>query len=389
MTSRLLEEYHILNTIIEQDKRVSSFKYALLRGTIDICQQKSHLEVEKDGRIWYPLGLLVEKWIFYYYPIFDSEFFIPQLNGEKGLKEDSKNISFRKPLTEIIDYYRMRGGMSVFYTDYQKGSVPDELQNTMRDLIKKIRWAIIDGPFQHLGYSHYGSYYSVFDWDRLRLTLPKKAVSPEYMIIHCGKFSISFEIAQLFKYFGSFILGEGSILNKWADFTVQISKTQGLGINREQILDILSTGPDTGREQVTVVTKVYDAMIQDNGSIPCVWSGYSLKSWKDIHIDHMLPFSIWKNNDLWNLIPTKNSINSKKSAGVPSPDFIIKRQDVICWYWERLAEVYPDMFHQEIIASLSGIRTTGQQEWIEPAFSGLVEKSRYLIDIRGYSAWFL
>lgn len=35
MTSQLFDEYHILNTIIEQDKQVSSFKYALLRGTIE------------------------------------------------------------------------------------------------------------------------------------------------------------------------------------------------------------------------------------------------------------------------------------------------------------------------------------------------------------------
>jgi hypothetical protein len=61
MTSWLLDEYQILNTIIEQDKHVSSFKYALLRVTIEICPQYAHLEEETDGRIWYPLGLLVEK----------------------------------------------------------------------------------------------------------------------------------------------------------------------------------------------------------------------------------------------------------------------------------------------------------------------------------------
>jgi hypothetical protein len=389
MTSQLLDEYHILNTIIEQDKRVSSFKYALLRGTIEICQQYAHLEEETSDRVWYPLGLLVEKWIFYYYPIFESEFFIPQLNGEKGLDQDSKNISFRKPLSEIIEYYRTRGGISVFYSDYRKGNIPENLQETMRDLIRKIRWAIIDGPFQHLGHSQYDSYYSVFDWDRGRLHLPKTPISPEYLISYCGRYSVSPDLALLFKYFGSFILGEGSILNKWAEFTTQIGKAQGLSITREQMLNILGTGPDTEREQIQRVTRIYDTLISRQGEIPCVWSGHPLKTRGDIHIDHMLPFSLWKNNDLWNLMPAKTSVNAQKSDKIPSPDFITSRQEVICRYWETLEGAYPDTFQQEIVSSLTGRRTTAHQDWIQPAFSGLLEKSRYLIDIRGYTAWAL
>jgi len=85
MDPRLLETYHTLNTIIEQDRAVTSFKYALLRGTIEICQQYSHLAEPEGDRVWYPLGLLIERWIVYYYPLFESESFVPQLNGEKNL----------------------------------------------------------------------------------------------------------------------------------------------------------------------------------------------------------------------------------------------------------------------------------------------------------------
>jgi len=389
MTSQLLDEYHILNTIIEQDKRVSSFKYALLRGTIENCQQYAHLEEEYDNKIWYPLGLLIEKWIFYYYPIFDSEFFIPQLNGEKALEEESKKVSFRKPLTEIIDYYRSRGGITVFYSEYRKGTIPDELDITIKDLIRKIRWAIIDGPFKHLGYSHYRSQYMVFDWDHRKLHLPKTPVSPEYLILYLGKYSISPDMALLFKHFGSFILGDGSILNKWAEVTTRLGEKQGLLITHEQVLNVLTACPDIEREQKSIVSRKYSAMIRESGSIPCVWSGYPLKNSEDIHIDHMLPFSIWKNNDLWNLMPARNSVNAKKSDRVPSPDFIISRKDVIFRYWESLVETYPDLFHQEIGSSLTGTRDYSTGNWNNVAFSGLVEKSKYLIDTRGYPAWTL
>ncbi|MBN1168078.1 MAG: hypothetical protein JXA44_13265 [Methanospirillaceae archaeon] len=289
MSSSLLDEYHTLNTIIEQDKRVSSFKYALLRAAIEICQQYDHLEEQKGDRVWYPIGLLIERWIFYYFPIFASDVFIPQLNGEKDLDYEKKHISFRSPLSDIIkNYSRQGGGITEFYADYRKGTIPDDLQETMRDLIRKMRKAIIEGPFEHLGQSQSGTKdakFLVFDWDHERFRLPISPVNPEYLILHCGTFSFSKNLADLFKYFGSFILGEGSILNKWAQFTTQIGKAQGLSISREQMLQVLSSSPNTER-QVHLATQFYRDLLNRTGEVCCVWSGYPIRSDSDLHIDH-------------------------------------------------------------------------------------------------------
>ncbi|WP_048145888.1 HNH endonuclease domain-containing protein [Methanoplanus limicola] len=57
-------------------------------------------------------------------------------------------------------------------------------------------------------------------------------------------------------------------------------------------------------------------------------------------VDHMIPFSVWKNNDLWNLLPALNSVNSKKSDKIPSPALIEKRSDAITGYWDILHEKY-------------------------------------------------
>lgn len=53
-----------------------------LRGVIEICQQSSHLREDDGDQVSFPLGLLVEKWLLYYYPIFAAPTFIPQKNGE-------------------------------------------------------------------------------------------------------------------------------------------------------------------------------------------------------------------------------------------------------------------------------------------------------------------
>lgn len=70
---------------------------------------KPFIEIKKNV-VEIPLGLLIEKWMIYYYPILDSDVLIPQINGE-NLK-----IAFQNVLP-IINYYNKFGGLSAFYND--------------------------------------------------------------------------------------------------------------------------------------------------------------------------------------------------------------------------------------------------------------------------------
>src|SRR5262249_27309208 len=48
--------------------------------------------------------------------------------------------------------------------------------------------------------------------------------------------------------------------------------------------------------------------LQTSGiGLVCVWTHKPLTG--NFDIDHCLPFSIWPNNDLWNLVPTSPTIN--------------------------------------------------------------------------------
>jgi len=386
MEARLLDEYHTLNTIIEQDRTVTTFKYALLRGTIEVCQQYSHLAEAEGDRVWYPLGLLIERWILYYYPIFENERFIPQLNGERDQVGGSKNIQFRWELTEIIDHYREYGGISAFYTDFRKGALPPDLQDTMRNLIQKVRQAITQGPIRHLGFSQHHKHNAVFGWDGARICLPHGAVSSIDLIFGCGRFSLHRDLESLFKYFGSFIIGEGTLLNKWAEFTENIAKAQGQIVERREMLDILCRSPATER-QTQEASRFYHQLLADSDGLSCVWSGESIKSHNKLHIDHLLPFSLWKNNDFWNLVPVQAAVNLRKHDAIPSPLLLRKRKEIIMTYWERLADSYADTFSREMRSALVGSTAPIEEEMMETAFENLVGKSTYLIEIRGCTPW--
>lgn len=102
----------------------------------------------------------------------------------------------------------------------------------------------------------------------------------------------------------------------------------------------------------------------------------------------MIPFSVWKNNDLWNLLPSSDAVNAKKRDKIPTPEFIEQRKAAITRTWDLLRAEYPKRFDREIGLSLVGT-TTLPSGWHDVAFEHLMEKCDYLINVRGYYAWSL
>lgn len=94
--------FYNIGKIIERDSKTTTYKYALLRGVIDIIQDNSPFISIVDGRAVIPTGLLIEKWLLYYYPIFESKIFIPQING-------GVNLAFSSEILSLIESYKSRG----------------------------------------------------------------------------------------------------------------------------------------------------------------------------------------------------------------------------------------------------------------------------------------
>jgi hypothetical protein len=103
------EIFSNISKIIERDSKATTYKFALLRGTIDLVQENSPFLEFKDGRVHFPIGLLIEKWMIYYYPIFDSKNKIPQIHGHAKLSLDKighfegivPTVVFFFPITKI------------------------------------------------------------------------------------------------------------------------------------------------------------------------------------------------------------------------------------------------------------------------------------------------
>jgi hypothetical protein len=331
------------------------------------------------NRIEYPMGLLVEKWLLYYYPFIESN--TPQKSGE--CKAGAKQIAFRNLFRKITEYYSIHGGFSAFYRDYTKGSIPPPIVSVFRQLFRKIWNTITEYPMAHLGYSAEKAYYSVFDYDgEFSLPSGQFPVDRNSLIQNSGTYSIAKEYDSIFEVLGSFISGEDAVLFQWAEFTSSASNGD---TSVARALEQLRTFPITERD-VEPARSYYYEILDEQGSIACVWSGRTIQSKESLHIDHLIPFAVMKNNYLWNLLPASDKVNLEKKDKIPTPEFIEKRKEFIKQSWDLLRRGYANKFDREIAISLTGA-ISSESDWQETAIRQLKEKCRYLIEVRGFEEW--
>lgn len=365
------EIFSNISKIIERDSKSTTYKFALLRGTIDLIQENSPFIEFKGDRVHFPMGLLIEKWMIYYYPIFDSNLKIPQINGKS-------NLSFEKLLFGVVSFYQNRGGLSAFYADLKRNGVSEELTPTVICLANKLNDTIRKMPMYYIGRSISSDYHSIFTPELKRKSGSIDRLDSNYLALNYGTFSIPKEYYEAFEILGSFISGQDSIFLKWAEFSKNASK-QTLSI--ENILGNLVQAPVTERDSKNS-RDLFDDLLKKLGETECVWTG---RKTDQIQVDHIIPLAIWKNNDLWNLLPAVPKINNNKRDKIPTPRLIERQKGVILHYWELLDKSFETRFQKEIKISLLG--NANSSNWRALAIDQLKESCHFLIEKRGFDPW--
>lgn len=137
------------------------YKYSLVFSLIEICQEYAvFAQTGENGRTTMPLGLLVWKWIEYYYPYVASDTFIALLSSETP--ESHRSLKFRVNLSELAMSYGWNCGLETFNDDLKYGKVTESVTEIVSDLIVQIYDAITNQAMKFFGHREIGSYYSYF-----------------------------------------------------------------------------------------------------------------------------------------------------------------------------------------------------------------------------------
>ncbi len=370
------ETFREFFTMIKNEKKSSSYKFALLRATVEVSLEYPHLIVEDGEKSIIPLGLIIEKWILYYYPIVESEEFIPQLSGER---DDSRQLAIRPLLHAMTTAYSSIGGLPRYFDSYMRNKDITKDFPQFPDLVKKIRNTIVDQPMKYLGFSKSDTHYSIFMPQKDRF--PKNTPTCRDDVIKLsGSFLIDKKLVSMFKLMGEFIIGNSSLLILWTNYTHNLKSS----LSKDYIMTVLSEDPINTHD--TYEPRKFFKKVMNTVRLSCVWSNRSITDESDLALDHLIPFSVLRNNDFWNLLPSHKSVNSNKSNMIPSEKLLTRQKDIIIQYWRMIYENYPDEFKFQVRTNLIG-NSEIDGDILEVTFQKMVDRCDYLVNGKGYPEW--
>ena len=336
-----------IETIINHDKKTATYKLALLRALCELAQSGyRNVDWHSDGTVSLPLSLIAEKWLYFYWPLFDTP------DGKPILQiRGSNKLLFEEELQALISLYASQNQLSGFHCALEAGCLNTTAQTLVRGALKKISQAIVKGPIR---YATQGG----FRFDRLS----------DRVYFNSGLWR---EMCLL----GHWI--SDAILFRWAELCADFSGQKG---DTVKVLGQLIIRPETERDVVDA-RKIY----QSQENLTCVWTQVPLRG-KRFDVDHVIPFSLWHNNDLWNLLPTDSIVNNNKRDKLVSRDALFSSREAVVDCWKTAHSAMPERFHFEISRTLFG-RNHPDTQWEKPAFSALVEAVETLAIQRNIERW--
>ncbi len=346
-----------IESVLRNDRKTATYKLALIRAFCDLAERDDNaVDWRSSKQVALPVTAVVECWLLYYWPLLSGPDLLPQNNSIAG---GGRPMLFRESLESLIklanEYYQSSDDkvvLSLFVMDLKKGKVNDALKEQLRITLQRIRTAILTGPIKHAEQGQMFFYEKASRSILIDADLWGELCLTGYWI-------------------------KDSLLLRWAELCEKFSR-QLPNVTQNIVLERLLLIPEVKREQ-----DLARRICLSFDSYYCVWSGKKLNS-KTLAIDHVLPYSLWHNNQLWNLLPSYNKVNNDKSNHVPSTHFLISRKDPIISYWERLQAEETDVFQYEIKQTLGSF---DKKKWELQLFSHLKGRAEQGIYARGAKAW--
>lgn len=329
-----------VESILNRDKKDATYKLALFRALADIAQTQYNIACyDQPGQVGIPIKALAERWLIYYWPIVASKTFIPQKYGEKS--DGAKPVAIRAPLRNVINAFGEGGGLPAFLVALKNGELSQPVYKIYQDAIRKICGTIWKMPVRYAGG---GADFSVFGYNRKT----QQVTMPETL---WRELSLT----------GSWIL-DATIL-RWAELTERLAKG---AVTVSMIVEKLLAISDPDRE-----TRDARQLFAKMGVFECVWSGRPIHATR-FDVDHVIPFGLWRNNDLWNLLPAHPAVNNSKRDLLPTQGLLRRRRNRVIDYWEALRHENTERFDREA-ETLCGISRLRSIDWQAVLFTRLTE----------------
>jgi len=343
--------HRVISTILRHDRKVNSYKIALLRALNDVVLAYPDLH-HADRPIAVPLRLLAESWIAYYWPFVDPN--AEMLQGPRSFRDGRRrnDIGFRPQLRDLrraweevhgpsggaggwllVEHLRVprtRAGYDAAFLKRYRGTL-NKVQVSLRQPLQYAgegEWSVFTRPVPAR---------DAGDTARVPGTDPSEPVT-----------IISPELWNAFRAVSLWV--EALAIHEWSLFTERVA-----GVTRGQAYQALTERPDN--RLPTSWERNHVALLMDEGhEIRCPWTQRRL-SRDSFDIDHVVPISIHPFHELWNLVPSDAEFNrNRKRARLPGADALARALPHLTATYRTYA-VSPDL-HEALRADVA-IRFAG------------------------------
>lgn len=376
----------IFQKIIEQESKTSTYKFALLRAVIDlISAQSPHIE-DRDTHVAIPVLLISDKWLFYYWDLIEHKY--AQIHSERDLV-------FKEKLLELQTKHQLHNYWD-FNREFQKVVYTTTLKPDLLSLVKILNDTIIKNPVKYIGTSMGEGYNALFQVESGRTT---RNANGYLDLLKCSpKILMNKTHFEGLRIYGGLLSGTNSIIMNWVDFmhkqkmraahkpnkNARVVSELEVDYAKPTPLSILLKSSEVCRE-TQAIRNFWSEKITSGTPVFCTWSGSQIKSEKELAIDHAIPFSVLFNNDYWNLVPAKNTVNSSKSDKILSKNQLFASKNRIFEIWATYQNT-PEL--ETIFSSQCQISLVKASEiTLENLFEKFVQINDGFVELRGMESW--
>jgi SAM-dependent methyltransferase len=342
-----------IEAILRRDRKVATYKLALIRALADIAVTRPYTATWLDeDQVGVPIAAIAELWVHYYWPFFErsGELFVPQMGGEWD--RQASGVAFRGELAALIEHYRRAGGLSQYINDRKDGERPTAVSQLDQALFTKLKDTIRDGPVTHAGVSTSKQGHRAFGY-------------------HQGTVLIPGDLWRELSLMGHWI--RDSLILRWGELSSSLSKGN---VPTQDIVSILLATPGSERE-----TRTVRAVFESRTDLRCVWTDVAIRP-RTLEIDHVIPYAVWQNNDLWNLLPASKRANRAKRDHLPTRALLRRRREAIEHYWQLTRTAHHRRFDHETTTLVGHPKATWAQ-----VFHVLAESVEVTAMQRGCGRW--
>jgi hypothetical protein len=168
-----------------------------------------------------------------------------------------------------------------------------------------------------------------------------------------------------------------AVILRWAELTERFSRRQG--ISAGDVLPLLLAKP----EPVRATFAAREVFLRHRWP-RCAWSDRGLS--ESLAVDHIIPFSLWGSNDLWNLLPVDPQVNNDKSDKLPTSQLLKDRRESIVGAWRLLRNAVPVPFDRQAGRLLGSLPVSGSN-WEDALFDRVREAIEVTALQRGLLRW--